>query len=402
MKILKRINITFTIIAVIVLASIISYIMVLMKVSDDLELQTKDHLNEIATELGSHINSKVDERFSILATYSYYISSGEELSEEELEGFAKICAEKENLTSIKIIDYDENIVSGCKNTIKKETDSDGNNVIAFYLPVKNDNKSYIIKGTCKVEDFNKYVSVAAFGQTGNSFILDREGNVITDTDNTFTLDNIFKDNKKYGRKVISSIQSKNSGNMVYISGKNKRYICYSNIEYNNWYVVVIVSSGIVESKYDNVNKRGIILTGVLLFVFAIMIAYIFYFNHRYALYKKIVDERREIYAKQTGYMLFDYKVKRKYLAISGDLKNISGHDGDAGFFIEDNKIPFITEKSNNEIYSLFQNDLKDIDTIDDIPVELIDINKEIKTVRVSMTTIKLKNGKIVRVVGSAK
>lgn len=399
MNFIKKINIAFIVIFIVGALSVFSYLSVLTDVSRNLSKQTDEHLRELSEELGDHINSRVDERFSILTTYSYYLEGIGDMEPQHKDDFAEKCAKGENMHSLSVVPYNEEVTPNGIRTINDEYDENNERVIAFYLPV--DNK-YTIKGTWSEEDFRKYVSVEVYGKSGDSILVKRDGTIISDKNGADTLEAIFGSEKKYAQRIVSSIQSRNSGNIVYNSKRNKRYICYSNIGYNNWYVVAIVSSTVVESNYKNVSKNGILLTGVLFAVFCVMTAYILYFNYRYGLYRKIVDERREIYAKQTGCVLFDYKVRSRYFAMSGDIEGILGYMPAASYNLEEEKIPFVEKAYMEELETRIYDMLKDDDKIVKLDMDVLDKNENKVPVHIEMTAIKRKNGRIVRIVGSGK
>lgn len=395
MKRLRRINITFAVLAGVIIISVFSYIGVLVQVKKNLAEQTTQHIKDITAEIGGHMESIMDERFSVLAAYSYYISAVGDMSDDDKILFAKECAEREDMISIEVLEYDGESVPYSTNTIQEETDDKGNKIIAFYLPFTDEDKNYVVKGTCSIESFSESVSIEAFGQTKNTFIVKRDGTVITAEEGINSLDDIFKSQSQYSKLLISSIQSRNTGNITYTEDGNKRYICYANISYNNWYIIAFVSSDVIESKYDEVSVNGIVLSVVLMLVIIILVSYIAYFSKRYVLYKNIVSERREIYSKHTGYVLFDYRVNIKSLEISEGIKDILGYIPE----LEDGKITFLSEKSREKILDIVDQ-IKEKEHIENVELEAVTADGTIKNVKVTLTAIKRKNGEVVRIVGS--
>ncbi len=397
MKILKKINITFAIIALVIMMAICSYIYILFDAKSKLDAQTNVHLNELTGEMGNLVGAKLKERFTALKTLSYIVRDKEfgSLTTEQL--LLSEYAQNEAMTRIEILPYDENYKYGQSDTVVSEQSEDGKKYVALYVPVIEEEAGFVIKGTYEAEVFAKLVSSEMLGQSKNTFLISRSGEIVASENNIYKLESVFGGNKVYASTLKNHITSRNKGHILYSKGNIDRYICYANITYNDWYVISIVSSNLVEQNYAEVNSRGVILSVILFLVILFLMVYIVYFSHKYNLYKKIVIERRNIYAEETGKILFDYKVKRKILELSDNATEITGILPAGENEFEDIR-HFLTEKS----YKNLKKSLKLLNEQDEATSEVELIQEDISKGNyiMNLVPIKTKKGKMVRVVGA--
>ncbi|MBE5940850.1 MAG: hypothetical protein E7266_10745 [Lachnospiraceae bacterium] len=292
---IKKVNIALAVIICLMLITMGSYIVVLVNVRKDLDEQTKSYITNITSEVGRYVNLKIEERFKTLENYGYFFMYGASDDDndevDEWIGYLEEYANKEKMEKIEVLTYDEAYLNSGNRNITSEIDDNGRKYICMYVPISVNEQKCIIKGTYDAEIFGKLVSDDILGVSQNSFIINRSGDIIAGGKKDHELKDIFSNNIKYASILKNHITSRDSGHITYTSGNLKRYICYSELDYNNWYVFSIVTSGQVEKNYDEVNGRGIFLSVVLILFIIALSVYIGFFNYKYSYYKKVVEEQ---------------------------------------------------------------------------------------------------------------
>jgi diguanylate cyclase (GGDEF)-like protein len=190
----------------------------------------------------------------------------------------------------------------------------------FTFPIYNGNNvDMILTATYRSDDFSKILNISSFNGEGESIVIDKSGNLVSNSNKFYNSDfNIFynlkEGNPELYKTVIENISRGGSGYINY-SNLNGDYLAYYEpLNINDWYLVSYVPNRCV---YQNASIifRGIQLESVLLYITFIAAAGIFILS-----YNK--------YQKNIFHLIFiDELTKEKnYQYLRLNFENMKQHD----------------------------------------------------------------------------
>lgn len=143
------------------------------------------------------------------------------------------------------------------------------------------NKDKIIGVLCAVmknEVFENILSISSFYGQGFSFVINKNGEVIThssDINLNHNINNIFDlnfDNQKTFYQTKNNITEKVEGMFTYISNGEKKLATYMPIGVNDWYIVNVVPKASINQNFNKVIKLSIVVViiAIIMFIFLVL------------------------------------------------------------------------------------------------------------------------------------
>lgn len=150
---------------------------------------------------------------------------------------------------------------------------DGKKVQVYAIPIiKRDDILGVLTATITVDTYQNILFTKILGDETESFILDKDGNIMISTANNkgeVLINNIFSKNR-------ATIQS-GTGMLVIDESEGKYYINIQKLHLNDWYVGVLVPHNLIEQKLKNTvlyNTYSSIIAIILLCSLSLYIIYI--------------------------------------------------------------------------------------------------------------------------------
>lgn len=260
------------------------------------------YLEDLMEENNAKIQLKIEEKFSVLETIRDCIESVGLHNKNTVENLVHILGTNEK-SSHSFVAYPDGTVIGYsgidagyvndeyfKLTMEGERRMsdiyvvDGQEYIRFSVPIMENNKVVAsLQCAYNIEMFHDLIENGSFNKKGSTFVIQRDGSLITrteSTDKTVNMFDSFTESAEQGyekkiAKMIKKIESGKSGVTSIKSGKYKRFICYSNIDNSDWCLMTIVSENAVDPQSNKIisanNKLTILITvGMILFIFGIV------------------------------------------------------------------------------------------------------------------------------------
>ena len=161
---------------------------------------------------------------------------------------------------------------------------DGKRINVFSVPIKNHDKiTGVLFATKSVESCEESLSVSTFGGEGYFYVVKSNGDIVFSSNhpsNKKDIKNIFsylKDQNIENEPVFDTVQKnmnqKQSGFLEYTSDNIHRYMNYSPIDINDWYILSIVPESVVSSKTDEIMYRTIIIFIIISCAFLLLLLY---------------------------------------------------------------------------------------------------------------------------------
>lgn len=265
------------------------------------------YLEDLMEENNSKIQLKIKEKFSVLETIRNCIE-GVGLEDVDTVNNLLDILETNEQSSYSFVAYPDGTVIGHDNIaldyieeeyfkLAMEGESRMSDIyrenkeeyIRFAVPIKeNDKVVATLQCAYNIDMFHDLIENGAFNKKGSTFVIQRDGSLITRTQSTDDTHNMFdslvknaeKGTEKIIAKMIKKIESGKSGVTSIKSGKHKRFICYSNIENSEWCLMTFVSENAVDPQANKIisanNVLSILITvGIVVFVIGIVVIYIY-------------------------------------------------------------------------------------------------------------------------------
>ncbi len=386
---------------------------------DNLNQQTQIYLNDQIEEASECVNIKIEERLNTLEALSLFIGSYKSVTDSNviqvmdaqtsIDGFSdydivgldgKGLEEKGSINYVGEKFFDKTLEG--KNSIVAVDDEYGNlNSIVFAVPIYQDED---IKGMlavhCTPEEFTNFVDVITFGNNGNVFIVKQNGELLSrgnGLDEVESISQILSDHGKAASKLISSMKQKSVGNVVYGEGTSKKYLCFSRISYNKWYIVSIVSAENVEEQTTLIQSDGQVFIIEMGAMFLLLIIYFIYLVASHIKNGQINKQRYFIATDNSDTVIIDYSVKKDTMYCNDKWKAIFGYElpkADVKETINKYVYEEDVDKFNRKIGRL--NKTNDFVKFS---IRLIDENDNPITCLVKLYAIKGFRGKITKILG---
>lgn len=273
------------------------------KLNSDIKVELEEVSNHNSGYVNSIIKSKLEnlveiaDRLSIEKNVSYE-EQVESLKEaKSRHGFKRIGIAKTDGTaqtagdggttmSIKNRSYFTNAMEG-KTTISSRYKDlhDNADIIVFSSPIwKNGEENGEVLGvlfaTYDVQELKKLFNIDFFNGYGYYYIVDADGNIILDSredwnpaDNENVFQKIFKTDSR-NKAVVDELKSNfGSDEHKYFKFYNKgeRYMYFSSLEPNDWYMLNIVKASAIEKNKDFIMNLTYCTCAIMIFIFALLV-----------------------------------------------------------------------------------------------------------------------------------
>lgn len=136
----------------------------------------------------------------------------------------------------------------------------------------------VLFATHRVETYEQALSVTSFGGQGYSYVVNSGGDVMLCSQgaprgfyNLLEFHRTGENNEAALHNILCGMQSGASGFLKVESGGEQKYMCYSPVGVNDWYVLSVVPHSVVSGKTSGIMTYTIIMCG------CIVVAFIFLF-----------------------------------------------------------------------------------------------------------------------------
>ena len=294
----------FVILVIYTMCCIFNYRSKIFKIKEN---YVDTYLEDLMEENNIKIQLKIEEKFSILETIRDCIESVGLDDTDTVTSLVHILGTNEQ-SSHSFVAYPDGTIIGYDNisqdyvgeeyfklTMEGERRmsdiylENGEEYIRFAVPIReSDEVVATLQCAYNISMFNDLIENGAFNKKGSTFVIQRDGSLITRTESTDDTLNMFDsltENAEDGEektiaKMIKKIESGKSGVTSIKSGKYKRFICYANIENSDWCLMTFVSENAVDPQANKIisanNVLSILITvGVTVFIIGIIIIFIY-------------------------------------------------------------------------------------------------------------------------------
>lgn len=345
---MKKINIIFKpfVIIIIVIFLFFSFFDFIDQTNNINTDHTLDHLKDVGKQTANFFNQKYQYLQETLVGTVHLIENGFK-SKEDIYNILETVKESKNLytrlwyvnETKKIDEYtdDYNVIieekyineifegkSGFTNVLKDKKNN--KEVIASYAPIYKDNNIIGgIVGIVEINEINKdNIYTDIFNNQAYVFTISKDGKIISKINNDNTLyhgdnylefleDNVLFSNGNNYKKIISDMNSNESGYIKYEYMSNNRIAYYTPIEINGWYSFTVISSDLVDQQNSRLSKITFLLTFkiviLFIFVFFMIIRYFIRINkEKEKINLKLRDSNKkvEMILKQTNDRIFEF------------------------------------------------------------------------------------------------
>ncbi len=345
-------RLTFIVTAITLLLVLGSYLLFSVELNNKLESQTSRHLTGIIESKSEYTKLKIDECFKTMEALALFIGEYDSVESEEallvlnkyistsvfdsmsiinLEGEAKSTAgETYNVADEEYFEKAKKGKRSIADVLRKDKEGKKILKIAFVVPIIKDEE---VVGVLECYETKKKMTelldISSFGQKGNSFIVRRDGTLITTgspkTD-LKTIKEILPQTTNITNKLLNAFASRNSGYLSYVNNKYKRYICYDNLDMGDWYLITIISSTAVEPTSAEIIDQGFLLSIRIVAIFVAYLAYLFIKNVKIKASSNVNEEKYKIVAEQSDSIVFEYAYDKGVLFYSDKWKEKFGID----------------------------------------------------------------------------
>uniref|UniRef100_UPI0036F41AFA bifunctional diguanylate cyclase/phosphodiesterase n=1 Tax=Enterocloster asparagiformis TaxID=333367 RepID=UPI0036F41AFA len=175
---------------------------------------------------------------------------------------------------------------------------DGEPVTVYGVPfTAGDGGTYALFGTYSTEFYEDSLSVSTFGGNGYSYIIKEDGECVSSSRNPASLgnlDNFYKEvsaisdsNAQQMNLLREEIAAHKSGSLRYEREDGRRYVYYQPLEVNQWYLLSIVPSWVVEENVNGMLSLAYTMMAACLGILALMAYQIWTIKKRY--WEKVED-----------------------------------------------------------------------------------------------------------------
>ncbi len=347
MKLVKDYYVTIIIIASVIVINITAFAVYISNINKDIEKQTEDHLSEIMEEASTCVELKVEETIHELEMTAYYIGMVENYEQKEISDNITKMTEKAGFRKFDIINANGTGLAknGSKNyseerffkkviegdiSITDISDEEGKVTgIRFSIPVKNENTiSGIYLTECNLDEFSELLDLDSVSTKGKAFIIKSDGTVLSKKSDS-SIQNVsdILNNDAHVKTLKSYMKSKKSGVVGFENGKNsKRYICYSQTEFNSWEIIMVVSSSIVEANISDLTGNFVFLGIIIVIMLSLLIGYFIYTLVVVKSKSNINLRRYYMVSKYIEDIIFDYSCVKDTLYCNENWKKIFGYE----------------------------------------------------------------------------
>lgn len=316
----------FVIITLIMLVIAASFFRFTGTLNQNIDLKTQMYLSEITNESIELINAKVKEQFKSLDVMTLFIAQYENIHDNRvldilykyskenkntnvlvINQFGKAYSQLGNTYDVSDREYFQQALAGrpfiSGNIISK---MDKQQVVILAVPIHKDNKVIgVVAGVYSLDLFTEFINVETFDSEGYSIILRKDGQIISKPKKV-VYENIFDEISSLklavdydGQAIKDNFLEGKSGLFEYEYEGRGRYASYAPLGINDWSVLSIIPSDVVEKQHNEINKITtylLIITAVCVSILTFCIIYITDKN------KKEIRKKNMELARITRYM----------------------------------------------------------------------------------------------------
>ncbi|MGL6106283.1 bifunctional diguanylate cyclase/phosphodiesterase [Romboutsia sp.] len=278
------------------------------KLIDKTKEQNQAHIKEVTIQVANSITTKFDVYFKELNYIKRSIIENDVLSDETKQILLKYKIDEKVFDEILVLDNQGAGVTSQQKpidiggtpyfeSIKKSNDicvSDpktteliGEDLVLYSIPVKkeNENTGFIV-GINKAQILMSKLSTGVYGNEGNSYIVNKDGNIIFSNEKKYIGKDIFKllykdDTDDTLAKHKESFKNEKQGSIEESVDSNDLYIGFSIIPYTNeWYVIKSIQEKSILKNTENTTHILVVIIAFIIFTFIIIGIYFFIVQER--------------------------------------------------------------------------------------------------------------------------
>lgn len=294
----------FVILVIYTMLCIVNYRTKIYKIKEN---YVDTYLEDLMHENNSKIQLKIEEKFSVLETIRDCIEGVGLEDEETVANLVRVLGTNEQ-SSYSFVAYPDGMVIGSdivssdyiedeyfKLAMEGERrmsdiyQGEDGEYIRFAVPIREDDEVVAtLQCAYNITMFDDLIENGAFNKKGSTFVIQRDGSMITRKESTEEAENMFESltknagekSKKTITKMVEKIKKGKTGVTSIKSGKHKRFICYSKIENSDWCLMTIVSENAVDPQANKIISANsvlnvLIVVGVVAFLSGIVAIGIF-------------------------------------------------------------------------------------------------------------------------------
>ncbi|KMT22874.1 diguanylate cyclase (GGDEF) domain-containing protein [Clostridium cylindrosporum DSM 605] len=282
----------------------------------------------------------------------------------------------------------------------------GKKVSVYAAPIyKNESIIGVIYAEHEVEIYNKILAVSTFGGKGYSYVVKKTGetilrpnqynslkdfNLVGDSD--YSVEFIGEHSKD---DMLSRMAKGKSGNVNCKINGLEKYMSYTPIEINDWYLLSVIPEGIVSEKISYIKSRTLGIFAGIIIVFSLITMYILYMQrisrdkiYKIAFIDPLTGANTLSKFKVDVKKIIESNYHRKYAIIQFDIDRFKHINDRFGYEEGNNTLRFISDTlksklKSHETFARINADkfvlLLSYEKNEDIINKLIDINSQINT-----------------------
>ncbi len=417
MKRIKENYITIILILMVIMVNLGAFASYITNTKSNLLEQTESHVDDIMDEAVECINLKLEEQINTLDTLALFVTTlnGHADSEDILKEALEEQKDKSGYDVLEIVSaegigeitgtnysetkYFKNAISG--DTVLMEKSEDGKVIsVMFAAPVyakDTEDVQSVLIAEMDVAQFSETIELSSFNQNGKVFVVKKDGTLVSKSEGLSKADSIndIFPEKKYEEQLISSMRSRNSGIITYETEDTTRYIGYSKLSFNKWYVVCIISSSAVEAQ--DVESDVVILGVEIGVILLVLVAYLIYNIVSVKNKEKMNLERYFIAAKYADTIMLDYSIAKDTMYCNEKWEKTFGYvlpKANVKASVKEHIIEEDIEEFDNNINKIIEEK-----TNVEFKVKMMDKDGNPKKCNVKLFPICEKKGKLTKIIG---
>ncbi len=286
--------------------------------------------------------------------------------------------------------------------VKESVDSFGDiEGVDYFVPINyGENVTGVLKITTSLEQFTDFIDFSELSNLGNIFIVKKDGTLLSRGDGLDEVDNIsqiLSDNEKVAKKLVNSMKVRNKGNISITNGENKQYFGYCKSDYNNWYVISLISSNAVESKISDINNEGKVFFMQIAFLFVVLVLYFIYTMIITGRESSINKRRYFLMSEQMNNIIVDYSVKKNSIYCNEKWEEVLGYKIELEN-PKDEMLKYIFEDDKEKFAQSIEALRSEQEKIEE-DIRIVDSNGEPVNCHIKLFAIKTRKKKLVKLIG---
>lgn len=189
-------------------------------------------------------------------------------------------------------EYFKNSMNGSKDISKVLNDvfNNGEEINIFSVPVYKEeggNVEGVLLAVCETKNFMEYLNVKSFSGSGDSFVVESDGSIISRSEIDDSIEILFtdeqnsKENRKISKQIKEDMANNRTGHVVFRNDENEKLHMYYmplqlELENHNWYIFTSVPESAINNRITSVIEYVSILLGVFIGALCIVGAVYFY------------------------------------------------------------------------------------------------------------------------------